>query len=89
MKARVFRKAEKEVEVLRGLAGSAFDKVIYHADNVEFPSIFTNAQDAFVRVDDHLHIRVGVDDVYKRLGFVIVFIDGDRLIFGKIAVEIN
>ena len=62
METGVFRQAENEVHVLDSLARSSLDKIIYYADNMEFPSMFTDIQHTFVGIHDHLQVGIGVDD---------------------------
>ncbi len=89
MESGVFRKTENQVHVLDGLAGSAFDQVIYHTDNVELPSMFTDIQNAFVGIDDHLHVRIGVNHMDEWLVFVVILVDLDGRLFRKVAIEID
>ena len=88
MEAGVFRQAENEIHVLDGLAGGAFDKIIYNADHMELLPMFSHTQDAFVGINDHLEVRVGVNHMYERLVLVVILIKVYRLFFGKVAIEI-
>ena len=72
MKTGALGEAEYEVHVLDRLTGSAFHEIVDYADHVELTAVFTYIEHTFVRVHDHLQIRIRVDHVHERLVLVVV-----------------
>ena len=89
MKTGALREAENEVHILDRLTGSAFHEIVDYADHVELTVVFTYIEHTFIRVHDHLQIRIRVDHVHERLVLVVVFVKRNCFFLGEVAIKIN
>ena len=80
----ILGKSEYQVHVLDGLTRGSLDKIIYYADHVKLPSVFTDIKDTLVGVHDHLQVGVRVNHMDEGLILVAVLVKGDRLLPGDV-----
>ena len=79
-----------EKDVRPSLAEHQGDVVIVdYADHVELTAVFTYIEHTFIRVHDHLQIRILVDHVHERLVLVVVFVKRNCFFLGEVAIKIN